>query len=228
MKQLLFLLLTFFVIAALEVKAMPAKFTEEVLLPQVEEELKKLPGKKILVGPAAAENSDLAAIAAANEFGAEITPKSSKFLAVPANREAKENSPRDFNDLIPVFPKKGEKGTPMLVRVVNGKIIPYYYLKNKVIIPERAYMRTALLQKETIDKAVDHGTAALERVLAGTGRAEDVAEAMGLSLAASVKKHMRSGIEPRNAPLTLALKRRKGVTLIDEGRLINSIQPEVE
>ena len=63
---------------------MGGKFTEKVYLRGVEKELEKLlQGQIVYVGVTAKEGSELAIYAAVQEFGATITPKKGKFLAVP-------------------------------------------------------------------------------------------------------------------------------------------------
>jgi hypothetical protein len=68
---------------------------------------------------------------------------------------------------------------------------------------------------------------AINRIIAGTGKADDVLNAMGSSLVASIKLRIRSGVGDKNSDITVATKRRKGVTLVDSGRLMQSIQYEV-
>ena len=202
---------------------MPAKVTEKVYLPHVEKELSELLRKKVIVGPSAQNGSELAMYAAANEFGAEITPKSATFLAIPVRPEAKERSPRDF-DLKPVFPKDG---TPYLAKIEGGAVIPYYILKKKVTIPERSYMRSTFDRRETQDKLMRVLKDSIKRLIAGAMRADDVTNALGASLAASVKSQIASNIGPPNASITIALKRGKSTTLVDEGHLVKSISWEV-
>jgi len=202
---------------------MPVKVTEKVFLPHIERELKALLGKKVIVGPVAENGSRLAAYAGANEFGAEITPKSSAFLAIPLRPEAKERSPRDFN-LTPIFPKNG---TPYLALIEGENVTPYYLLKRKVIIPERPYLRSTFDKAETQDKLMKVLTDGIRRLIAGTMTADDVMNALGASLASSVKGQIASNIGPANSGLTMALKQGKSTTLVDEGLLLKSISWEV-
>ena len=202
---------------------MPAKVTEKVYLPYVEKELSELLRKKVIVGPTAQNGNELAAYAAANEFGAEITPKNATFLAIPVRPEAKERNPTNFK-LTPVFPKGG---TPYLAKIEGGVVIPYYILKKKITIPERSYMRSTFDKRETQDKLMRILKDSIKRLIAGTMRADDVMNALGASLAASVKSQIASNIGPPNASITIALKRAKSTTLIDEGHLVKSISWEV-
>ena len=202
---------------------MPARVTEKVYLPHVEKELAAFLGKKVIVGPAASGGSGLAAYAAANEFGAEIHPKSGTYLAIPVRPEAKERRPRDF-DLVPIFPKDG---TPYLAKIEGERVIPYYILKKSVTIPERSYLRGTLDSRETQDKIMRILKDGIRRLIAGSMTADGVINAMGAGLAAAVKGRIASNIGPENAPLTLALKRSKSTTLVDEGHLVKSITWEV-
>lgn len=202
---------------------MPTTVTEKVYLPHVEKQLAALLGKKVVVGPVAGGNGQLAAYAAANEFGAEITPKSSTFLAIPVRPEAKERSPRDF-ELTPIFPKNG---TPYLAKIEGESVTPYYILKKKVTIPERSYLRSAFDKRDTQEKLMRILKDGIKRLIAGTMTADDVMNALGASLSASVKGQIASNIGPPNSSLTTALKRGKSTTLVDEGHLVKSISWEV-
>lgn len=205
---------------------MGAKFTEQVYLPGVEEELLKLYGKKIIVGPATDEGSELAMYAAANEFGVNsIKPKSGTYLAIPLIPELKGISPRNIAGLV-FFPGKNGK-LPYLAHVEGGRVTPCYVLLREVRIPERSYLRGTFDSTDAIDKAVNMAAGAINRIIAGTGKADDVLNAMGSSLVASIKLRIRSGVGDKNSDITVATKRRKGVTLVDSGRLMQSIQYEV-
>ncbi len=204
---------------------MGGKYTETVYLPRVEEELLKIFGKKIIVGPAAAEGSELAIYAASNEFGAEIKPKKGRFLAVPLRKELKGISPRSVDGL-EFIPPRGNRKNPVLARREGNRLVTYYLLLPKVIIPERSYLRSTIDSQDAIDKAMNLASAAVGRIIAGSGRAEDVLHAIGISLVSSVKMRIRSSIDPPNSGITLAVKK-GSVTLVDETRLIGSLSYEV-
>ncbi len=203
---------------------MGARVKEKVFLPHLEAELKALNSMKIIIGPVAAEGSELAKYAGSNEFGAEIKPKNTRFLAVPLRPEAKERSPRDF-DLVPIFPKNG---TPYLARIEGEKVTPYYLLKKKIVIPERSFLRSTFDKRDTIEKVMRVLKDSLSKLLAGSMTSKGVANAVGESLASCVKENIASNIGPGNAPLTLALKNGKSTTLVDEARMLKSISYEVK
>ncbi len=189
----------------------------------LETELGKLENKKIIVGVVADEGSLLAKYAAANEFGAEIKPKSGKYLAIPLQPEFKGKSPKDFPEgMFDFVPGKDWK----TARLVMGNVT-CFLLVQKVVIPERAFIRTALDKSETQEKAYNMARAALERILGGGGRAEDLCNAIGQSIVSSIKINISSNIAPSNSLLTRRIKN-EDKTLIDSGDLLKSIGYEVE
>ena len=192
-------------------------------LSDIETELGKLSNKKIIAGVVADEGSLLAKYAAANEFGAIIVPKNGKYLAIPLQPEFKGKSPKDFPDGFFNFVKSKDGKTARLM--MND--VPCFLLVKKVTIPERAAIRGAFDKRETQEKALALARSALERVLGGGGKAEDVCNAIGQSLVASIKNNIASNIEPANSPLTRRLKG-NGNTLIDSGDFLKSIGYEVE
>lgn len=180
------------------------KETRYINLGELIGNFKEFQGKKIIVGPIAKPDSELAKYAAANEFGAEIRPKKGKFLAIPKTVEAKERSPRDFGK------EAGE----------------HFAFVKKVVIPERSWLRGAFDKKETIDKAVRIAKDALRLMIDGKSSAMNVLNAIGLSFVSSVKARISSNIPPSNAEITLLTKKGKR-TLIEEGQLLKSIGHEV-
>lgn len=189
----------------------------------LETELGKLENKKIVAGVVADEGSILAKYAAANEFGAVIKPKNGKYLAIPVQPEFKGKSPKDFPDgMFDFIPGKDWK----TARLVMGNVT-CFLLVQKVQIPERAFIRTAFDKRETQEKAYNLARAALERILGGGGRAEDLCDAIGQSLVSSIKINIASNIEPPNSNITSRMKG-ETKTLIDSGDLLKSIGYTVE
>ena len=200
--------------------ASKVKFVE---VSDIETELGKLANKKIIAGVVADEGSLLAKYAAANEFGAVIVPKNGKYLAIPLQPEFKDKSPRDFPDGFFDFVKSKDGKTARLM--LNN--VACFLLVKKVTIPERAAIRGAFDKRDTQEKAYNLARAALERILGGGGKADDVCNAIGSSLVASIKNNISSNIEPENSPLTRRLKG-NGNTLIDSGDFLKSINYEVQ
>ena len=223
MKRLLCLMLLIVAVGGFSLMASKVTFTE---FSNIEDELLKLSNKKIKVGVIAEEDSLLIKYAAANEFGATITPKKGKYLAIPLQPEFKDKSPRDFPPnffkLVPNDPNKPFKSAKLMAGNVEA-----FLLVKKVVIPERAFMRTALDNKKNIDKAINLARPALERLLMGSGIAEDVCVAIGESIASSIKANISSNIGPPNSGLTKRLKG-SSKTLIDSGDLLKHIGYEIE
>jgi len=191
----------------------------------IEKEIGKLATKKIIVGVVADENSLLAKYAAANEFGATIKPKKGQYISIPVHPEAKGKAPGDFSGLN--FVPGKHKGYAFLVRGSGLAAERMFILKRSVKIPERAFIRTALDKRETQEKAYNVARAALERILGGGGRAEDLCNAIGQSVTASIKNNIASNLGHPNSELTSSLKG-GGKTLIDSGDLLKSINYTVE
>ena len=80
---------------------------------RIKRELTALQGVSIHVGILGDAGSDILMIAGVHEYGATISAKNVKHLAIPLNMEAKNaGSPRKFNDLrfIPISPGYGIRG----------------------------------------------------------------------------------------------------------------------
>lgn len=195
-----------------------------VSLPSMAEEIRKILSSTLFVGPVAEKGSELAIIAASNEFGAVIKPKSGKYLAIPIIREAKGKRPSDFSDLF--FVEGKNKGHAFLSRKKGESVEHVFLLKTLVKIPERAYIRVTFDSAVTHEKIKRVAIAMMNRVLAGSANANDFLTAIGEAMAASVKLTITGGIDPQNSELTLSMK--KGTTpLYDEGDLLKSISYEV-
>ena len=152
---------------------------------RIKRELEKLHGCKIHVGIMGDAGSDILTIAGVHEYGATIRAHDKK-LTIPLDREAKEKSPSEFNDLdwIPGH----NPGVSFLARkkkrrAKNKKsegLSPssdynpddytwMYMLVDSVTIPERSFIRASYdsgknvienLCKEAIDGIIDkHWTA---------------------------------------------------------------------
>ena len=191
----------------------------------IEEELKKFVGMKIIAGVAAEEKSKLAQYAGANEYGATINPKKGKFLAIPLQPEYKNKSPKDFPSnyfrFVPHDPKNICKGATLKLGDVDA-----FALVRQIKIPERAFIRNAFDNKKTQDKVHAFARQGLERIFNGKGTAQECGEDIGEFLKSSIKTSIESNTKPENSSLTKRLKT-SNKTLIDSGELLNSIEYEV-
>lgn len=197
--------------------------TDKVFLPDVLKELKALEGRSVIVGPVGEPDSLLAKYAAANEFGATISPKNRTYLAIPVNRQAKGKRPGDFADLRFV-PAKNRSGG-WLVRGKGPRSVAMFKLVKQVKIPERAFLRRTADSKEVQDKTAKILAQAVIRLICGNASADDVLAAIGESLSAGVKSTIEKGLAPANSPVTL-LTKRGSTPLVDSGRLFKSISWE--
>ena len=76
--------------------------------------------------------------AAVHEFGGVITPKQSKYLAIPLSSQDYKDSPRNHSDL---RLRKTAGGTLLLV---DASGVAHYVLKTSVTIPAKPYLRPAM------------------------------------------------------------------------------------
>ena len=157
-------------------------------------------------------------IATANEFGTDITPKNSRYLAIPT-KLGLGHSPRDFKGLfVP-------KGKHVLAKSNNnGGLDIYFILKSHVRIPERSFLRSGL--DDNMYKMADLVEENLQRVFNLEMSPQDMYERLGRQLADYIKIEIRLKMSPKNAPLTIANKG-KDDPLVDKGSLLNSISYRV-
>jgi len=180
--------------------------------------------KKVRVGVFDTSGENLAAIASAHEFGATIVPKNVKWLTIPIIKGLKGKSARDFD--LEFIPRNGK--IPILAKVDNGKVTPYYLLRKKVEIPKRSFIKSTIEDKSKVDNVFRVAVKLLPDVIAGKKPIENFLEGLGSNMAAEIKKTINDGlIEPPNSALTKALKG-SSKPLYHEGRLINAIHHIIE
>lgn len=74
-----------------------------------------------------------------HQYGGVIKPKRGKYLAIPINKKAEGNSPRDFDDTICIK----AKNSLYIVRKLDkkGKNLEFLYkLQKEVVVPERKFL----------------------------------------------------------------------------------------
>ena len=199
-----------------------SKVTEDNFnLDDIIAKLDELDNYKVLTGPSAEDkDAHILLIASANEYGATITPKNGKALAIPLCKEARGKSPKDFDNLIRI-------GSVLHAKVGKKAGKKMFMLVKKVVIPERSFMRSTADDPKTIDHIVSRVQYVFNLFIAGEKPAMEVLNALGIALQDRIKKTIRSNIQPDNAPLTKELKGSGKNTLNDTGTLGNSIQFEV-
>lgn len=92
-------------------------------------------------------------------------------------------------------------------------------------IPERSFLRSTIDENQTKYFELD------ARLIGGVFKGKlDLKRAMGLlgeEAKKDVQNKIRSGIEPANSELTIAMKRGSTKTLVDTGQLVQSITYEI-
>lgn len=172
--------------------------------------------KKILVGIIGGKaGSDIMAIAHAHEYGATITPKKGKYLAIPLTKEAETaGSPRAFSDLRFVNAKKGNL---LMVRdKKKGKgeteSEAMFLLVKSMTLPERSFIRSSFDSQQ--DKLSSIVSAALEKVLNGAITAADAAESIGAQSAQLVQNFID---ENKVTPKSNFARKTQHTTLYETG-----------
>lgn len=195
---------------------------------KVEKELRYLGSHQVVVGYFAKEKGKFLEIVAANEMGADITPKNkSGFLVVP-NLQIK-NFPKD-DDGSPISASKmqalvgglfrpGPKNAKkhVLVRNEGGELVVYYYLLKRVRIPPRPFMRQALITH--LNKYQNLFKVGIDHIVFDDWTARKVLNRIGLLAVADVRESSIKWFKPGNKPLTIANKKGSNNPLVDTGEL---------
>lgn len=188
----------------------------------VKAELNRLGKMQIRVGILGSADGELLRIAYVQEFGATITPKSARNLAIPLKPSVKGKSPREIPD---TFVISNSENRFIARRNGRGQVEYLYLLTPKVVIPERSFIRAGYDNgKDKIAKACELAVRAV--VFEGLS-AEAAAERIGVAAIGVIKRYMRSGALLPKSSLTLASAPGKTTPLIQSGRLANSISYEV-
>ena len=172
---------------------------------RIKRELTALQGVSIHVGILGDAGSDILMIAGVHEYGATISAKNVKHLAIPLNMEAKNaGSPRKFNDLrfIPISPGYG-----FLVRDRRSFI--------------RASFDTGKATLENICKE------AVDGIILKKWTAQEAADYIGKWAVEMTHDYFNTKLSPPKSATT-QLTSTQYQPLFDTGRLYNSISYSVE
>lgn len=164
--------------------------TTDAVTPEIErirKELEHLNRIRIKVGIQGDADSDILTIARVHEYGAVITAKTTKNLAIPIHKDSYDKSPRDFPGL---FFIRSEAG--YLFGVVEKKLrwrrnqednLKFLFLLlPSVSIPERSFIRAgydanknrlAEVVKDQVSEIILHGKTATEAAEYIGGKAVD-------------------------------------------------------
>lgn len=220
---------------------------------RIKRELTALQGVSIHVGILGDAGSNILMIAGVHEYGATISAKNVKHLAIPLNMEAKNaGSPRKFNDLrfIPISPgygflvrdrkhpqkapgrKKQEKHDAKK-HPSGGEEDPrpnedyewMYMLVDSVTIPERSFIRASFdTGKATLENICKE---AVDGIILKKWTAQEAADYIGKWAVEMTHDYFNTKLSPPKSATT-QLTSTQYQPLFDTGRLYNSISYSVE
>ena len=220
---------------------------------RIKRELTALQGVSIHVGILGDAGSDILMIAGVHEYGATISAKNVKHLAIPLNMEAKNaGSPRKFNDLrfIPISPgygflvrdrkhpqkapgrKKQEKHDAKK-HPSGGEEDPrpsedyewMYMLVDSVTIPERSFIRASFdTGKATLENICKE---AVDGIILKKWTAQEAADYIVKWAVEMTHDYFNTKLSPPKSATT-QLTSTQYQPLFDTGRLYNSISYSVE
>lgn len=188
---------------------------------QVRAELDCLARMEIRAGILGSTGGELLRIAYVQEFGATITPKTARNLAIPLKPSMRGKSPREVSNTWVL--DTGENR--FIVRSRGQELDFLFLLVPKVTIPERSFIRAGYDSgKDRLAKACELAARAI--VFEGI-RADTAAHRIGAAAVGIIKGYMRSGALLPKSSITLASAPGKTSPLIQSGRLISAVAYEV-
>lgn len=217
-------------------------------LERIKRELVALRSLTVHVGIMGDSESDILMIAHVHEYGATITAKNVKNLAIPLTKEARDaGSPRAFSDL-DWIPGK-QPGVSFLARKrkrkarggkahreVTGAIKVkdtydpddyewLYMLLHSVNIPERSFIRASYDTGR--GELSQYCREAVEGIIRKGWTAQEAADYIGRMASEMTRQYMNGGLSPPKSKIT-KLTTTQEQPLYDTGRLIGSISYKVE
>lgn len=201
------------------------KVIKDTVTPELERikaELKKLKRLRIHIGVQGDEDSELLMIAGVHEYGAVITAKKARHLAIPLKKSVRDKSPRDVDGLFfmecdgDLYGVK-EKG--------KDKLEFLFWLPHSVTIPERSFIRGSIDNHE--EDLLTASRKAVYGIYKGEMTANEAAEYIG-QIGVSLTKAYFKELKPPKGSIALAMEPSKTTPLIRSGRLWNSITCKVE
>ena len=211
------------------------KTKDEVIpfLRKVKAEMEALGRLKIKVGIQGDADNEILTIARVHEYGATITPKSTKNLCIPIHRDSYGKSPRDFQDLFFIRSKDGylfgvvaKKGRKNLENENN--LIFLFLLLPSVTIPERSFIRAGYDHNKNVLAEIVQKEVA--EIYQGRKTARQAAEWIGGKAVDLIREYMT---EAGNFTPKGKIQRERAPSYADSplmvtGRLRNSITYKVE
>ncbi|MCL8268269.1 hypothetical protein M9Y82_16865 [Leptospira weilii] len=201
---------------------MPTVIEDNTNLDELIKGLEYIESATITVGLVGSVDSDLLVIAGAQEFGAVIRPKNSKWLTIPLHPELKGKSPRSIPGLKFIPPRKGKSA--FLAKVEGGKLEPLFILTKKVVIPERSWLRGTFDLQSFQNAVMEEFETGISNFLNGKMEAEQVLHRVGLRAVSEIKNRIVNNDPPFAAlsGLTSSLKGNAN-PLRDNLRFFNAI-----
>lgn len=210
--------------------------TTDGVTPEIERirrELEHLNRIRIKVGIQGDADSEILTIARVHEFGAVITAKTTKNLAIPIHRESYDKSPRDFPGLFFIRSEAGylfgvvEKGRRR--KGSEGDNLKFLFLLlPSVTIPERSFIRAGFdHNKNKLAEIVQNEVA---RIWQGQQTADGAISWIGGQAVGLIQQFMSdaSNFEPKGKIQRERYPSYADSPLMVTGRLRNSITWEVE
>lgn len=211
------------------------KFSDRVTpeLERIKKELETLDRLHIKVGIQGDEDSDLLMIAHVHEYGATITAKRAKNLAIPIHKSSYGKSPRDFEGLFFIESKDGylfgvtaKKGRKNLENENNLNFL--FLLLPSVTIPERSFIRAGY--DNNVEKLAEVVKSQVHEIIFNGKTAQQAAEYVGGKAVDFIKEYITnaSNFKPKGDIQKKAAPSWAESPLVVTGRLRNSITFVVE
>ncbi|WP_306568986.1 hypothetical protein [Faecalispora jeddahensis] len=200
---------------------------------RIKAELEALNHLRIKVGIQGDEDSDLLMIAHVHEYGATITAKRAKNLAIPIHKDSYGKSPRDFEGLFfiesdagYVFGVVAKKGRKDLTKEDNLKFL--FLLLPSVTIPERSFIRAGY--DHNVNRLAEVVKDQVHEIIFNDKSARQAAEYIGGKAVDFIKEYINtaSNFKSKGDIQQKAAPTWAGSPLVVTGRLRNSITFVVE
>lgn len=211
------------------------KATDQVSpeLNRIKAELETLNHLHIKVGIQGDEDSEILMIAHVHEYGATITAKRAKNLAIPISKDSYGKSPRDFEGLFfiesdagYVFGVTAKKNRKNLENANNLNFL--FLLLPSVSIPERSFIRAGY--DHNVNRLTQVVQDQLREIVLNGKDAKTAAEYIGGKAVDFIKEYITdaSNFKPKGDIQQKAAPSWAGSPLVVTGRLRNSITFVVE
>lgn len=163
--------------------------TKYDFIPQIQQTMKELNKKEIQIGVFGEE----AWISSMYEYGCILKPKKG-YLTIPCNPKAKGKKPKDFENLMTLETKSGEKVLAISKGKNNYEVM--FYLVSEIVIPETAFLRKGY--DSNINKALNQQESKRRLLVDGKFQVEAYLEQLGQMLADRIKNNTKKLLRSSN------------------------------